>query len=307
MTNERIKNVSMLPKWFELAKYDATKELDAAGWYEQLHIRKSLQSLLAGAQRRPAAQNALMLLAGREATRHSLKTHILPLVFASPIVDVGSNTLLHAYFCNLFTLELRAKKPVYSLGVRQTTMNEFYLTEALIEREKRDYARAVTAIRFDEQRDPTKKLNIQKTSWMNEPVDDICELDTHEVNVRVNLQVPDKLLIDQFQDMLKAIRKRNVSSGITAEPTKKIDFDAWCTFAILPYLDLKIWADMESKQIPVRVMADAIFPPGEQGEDTVRKTTIPTAKALLTTKHLATLASAAAQEIAERNLLLSLP
>ena len=48
-------------------------------------------------------------------------------------------------------------------------------------------------------------------------------------------------------------------------------------------------------------MADAIFLPGEGGEEVVRKTTAKLARELLTLKHLETLAALAAQEIAERN------
>jgi hypothetical protein len=39
---KRIRKVSQLPEWFDLAKYSKAESLDEAGWYEQLHVRRQL-------------------------------------------------------------------------------------------------------------------------------------------------------------------------------------------------------------------------------------------------------------------------
>ena len=51
------------------------------------------------------------------------------------------------------------------------------------------------------------------------------------------------------------------------------DYREWARVGILQYLDLKAWEKQAEVTIPNRVMADAIFPHGEGGEEVVRKTT----------------------------------
>ena len=41
---KRIKNVSELPNWFQLKKYDKAKALDTTGWYEQLSVRPDFRT-----------------------------------------------------------------------------------------------------------------------------------------------------------------------------------------------------------------------------------------------------------------------
>ena len=69
----------------------------------------------------------------------------------------------------------------------------------------------------------------------------------------------------------------------------------------MPYLDLKIWEIESKKSIPNSVMANAIFPPHEGGEESVRKTTQKIYKEILSFDYLMYLGDYAANEIAERN------
>ena len=116
------------------------------------------------------------------------------------------------------------------------------------------------------------------------------------------LGLPDKVLIEQFKQMLESRRKPLLKVGISIENKLRPDFEGWAKFGVLPYLDLNTWAELEGLTIPNRVMADAIFPVGEGGEEVVRKTTEKIAKEILTKSHLNKLAALAAQEIAERNV-----
>ncbi len=60
----RIKNISELPKWFQLDKYKAAKKLDAAGWYEQFAIREPNNAMVNSRSR---------ISASRDLKQHSSK------------------------------------------------------------------------------------------------------------------------------------------------------------------------------------------------------------------------------------------
>jgi hypothetical protein len=94
--------------------------------------------------------------------------------------------------------------------------------------------------------------------------------------VMVNLDLPDSILLDSFKQWLVDARQ-NIQPEYTDKKYRKPDFVSWAQMGILPWLDLTIWAKQEGVSIPNRVMADAIFKPGEGGEEAVRKTTAPTA------------------------------
>ena len=70
-------------------------------------------------------------------------------------------------------------------------------------------------------------------------------------------------------------------------------------FGVLPYLDLKFWELETGNKIPLRVIADAIYPIGEGGEETVRKTTVPLANSLIQNNNLRILIAQVATEMVE--------
>jgi hypothetical protein len=117
--------------------------------------------------------------------------------------------------------------------------------------------------------------------------------------IHVDLNLPDQLLIKQFESRLSQLRKDIHSNFLALQ--SRTSMESFSKYAVLPYLDLSIWAEQEKISIPNRVMADAIFPLGEGGEENIRKTTKPLSKQLLTDDSLNRLAAYAALEIAERN------
>ena len=112
--------------------------------------------------------------------------------------------------------------------------------------------------------------------------------------------MPDKILIQQFEDYLKHVRQKYpfVKEG---NKYKYPEYQKWVDYSVLPYLDLKLWAEEEGCSIPYRVMADAIFPDGDKGEEMVRKTTKKIADMLINDEYVDFLATIAAHEIAEEN------
>ncbi len=287
---KKIKHVNELPDWFDLEKYTAAKTLDAAGWYEQLSVRNCLSSLLSYNLRDnlPISQQDLEAL---EALR------------ATPIIDVNDNFLIRVLCCGGELWELKTGKPRYSLGVHMTSVREHYRTENNIESKKRTYARNFFSQIFSGNlfKQPIVPLKYPCKDWIDEPIDNIRSSPDFNVHINVDMGLPDKVLIEQFKQLLINLRSALQQVGVSIDNKLRPDFEGWAKFGILPYLDLNTWAELEDVTIPNRVMADAIFPVGEGGEEVVRKTTQKIADEILTESHLNKLAALAAHEIAERN------
>lgn len=284
----KVKSVSELPEWFSLDKYDGVKGLDSAGWYEQLSVRKDM-SVMVGSPRWKSRAEIESL--------DQIDIRVLETLRRNPLPDIAGNDLLRAYFYGGAMHEIKSRDPRYSLGVHLATVRNLYWTEGNIEREKRDYARKFFAQFENCDWGSEDQMEFKCVDWIDEPVDLFSFSAGFGVNVSVNLLVPDKLLIEQFKQMLKELRRKGLDAGNCA----KSNFLGWSRFGVLPYLDLKIWEHETGRKIPNRVMADAIFPPGEGGEEVVRKTTAKLAQELLTRKNLEILASIAAHEIAEQD------
>ncbi|MDO9205293.1 DUF6387 family protein [Methylotenera sp.] len=284
MSIKSIKHFRELPSWFILEKYDAAKTLDAAGWYEQLLVRHDIRKYLKS-NISDVIKNQFMLLQ------------------KSPIIYVDDSASFGAFFLTDKLYELKAKKPNYSLGVHRLTVQELYLIENNIEGEKRTYARNYFRNRFNMFLIPPLDFpdDYPFKPWLDEPVSNINESQDSHIHVSVDMGLPDKALIEQFKRLLINLRSPLQQVGVSIDNKLRPDFDGWAKFGVLPYLDLSIWAEIEGVKIPNRVMADAIFPEGEGGEEVVRKTTQKLADETLTESHLNKLAALAAHEIAERN------
>lgn len=284
----RIKRVGDLPAWFELSKYSQTEKLDATGWYEQLTVRKDLQILL-GLHRQGRPIDGMI-------------DKIMPIFQTSPIVDLASNETLKVMFYGGCLHELKESSLLYSPGVRLTTVRDLYRTESLIYPDIRRSARSWAAYflnKFNWLTPTKKKFDIEIISqWINEPVFAVAE--NCLPIFTIDLDLPDSILINQFRQVLESIRDPDGKYCIPKKSYPRPNFANWTTFAVLPYMDLKIWATLENVSIPNRVIADAIFKAGEGGEEVVRKTTEKLAQELVTDGHLNQLAAFAAYEISEQ-------
>jgi hypothetical protein len=284
---KKIRRATDLPSWFDLKKYSQAAALDAAGWYEQLSVRKRL----------------LEMLAWREENKEPLNDRdleTLTSIRTMPIVDVTASFDMRVRFYDGVMHELQTEEPRYSLGVRLSTVRDFFLVERRIESEKRKYAH-----QFFSQLDDSDWLNgsdevrLPFTDWIDGPIDAISKPPASTMNVRVDLALPDKVLVEQFKALLQSLRKAHYEAGSDFATNRRQNFADWVSFGVLPFIDLTTWERETGSKIPNRVMADAIFSLGEGGEDVVRKTTSKIAKELMTDGSLKFLAAVAGQQISE--------
>lgn len=289
---KKIKRKIDLPNWFDLKKYATAELLDAAGWYEQLSIRRELIKPPFGSIRVESIRREGPPLVEENARR------LVALIRDTPIVNIEGDDLLRLISCSGVLHELKTRNPKSSFGVRFTTVREHYITEHFIERDKRTYARNYFNEYFYGNSSST--LPLVSKDWFEKPVDGVSNHPFYDINIRANTLLPDSVLIAQFGLLLKNWRRATTRLGLKNEKVRDPNFSDWVRFGVLPYLDLVIWQQETGVKITNRVMANTIFPPGEGGEEVVRKTTAKLVDDLLTLKHLETLAAIAAYELAER-------
>jgi hypothetical protein len=309
MANKRIiRNINELPEWYSLKKYHGIALLDAAKWYDILlqrwthkffFERDGIKKYTTYTMDNGENPFLLALQASRENPLSLLEDDL-------QIIVIGGGLLQELkYDPEDFAVSSYAVSPL--------TIRRLYQIENRLKKETRFKIRKWMDSVFGFFGEDFDKIPQEEHEWaksfIDDPIFEALEKHGEEDNiyetgrdydlVRIDLTVPDKILIQQFADYLYYVRKKypNVKK---AHKYKYPEYQKWIDYAVLPYIDLKLWAYEENCSIPHRVMADAIFPDGEKGEEMVRKTTQKIADMLMGKEYVDFLATIAAHEIAEK-------
>lgn len=117
------------------------------------------------------------------------------------------------------------------------------------------------------------------------------KIDERKIHLSINVQCSDEQLIDNFRETLASIRSTR-SLKFAPKNFNDKDFLRWHRLAILPYLDLTLWASFNDSRIAQHVLGDAIFP--NRGGDTtqaIRQTVKPLATKLMQWENILTLSA----------------
>lgn len=233
---KRIKHVSELPAWFDLTKYEFTRNLDSLGWFKQL-IARELHLIKASS-------------ISIEPTNELILKKFVPTIRTHPSLFIEDHTAISLF--NLVYPDTPEKEILEQfLGVSQIKSNKF----------------------------------VSKS-----------HIDLYQVNYNFS----DEFLIENFKKCLALGRKKHQS--IYRKPFQKSDFQHWTKLGILPYIDLFLWAKEEKIHITHRVLANALYPFGDKGEETIRKTTIPLVEEIVSPHTMMQLHAQARTTIVEKNL-----
>lgn len=115
-------------------------------------------------------------------------------------------------------------------------------------------------------------------SWADPVEQKKLQLLTRLIPLVVNLALPDSRLREDFAEHIKGLRKKMPD---LRKPIKRLEFDKWRRYGVLPYLDLLTWEIENDARITNPVKAEAIMPRRESGDEIIRKTTASLAKKLL--------------------------
>jgi len=167
--------------------------------------------------------------------------------------------------------------------VHKTTVREIYTAEAWVKEDEKAFCRGFFREHSDCRLNPRLciaycegKVRPDAPQWFDGPLENVSRR-LRTALVSINMDLPDQVLVEHFKVVLQGLRRSRQLANLTDVTTKRnpSNFRKLIHFGALPYLDLRFWAWAKGKKIPNRVMADAIFPPGEGGEEVVRKTEVP--------------------------------
>jgi hypothetical protein len=278
-----IRNASDLPGWFDIAKYRPARQLNSVGWYEQFLLREEC------------------LYYVTEGLIKKRVTGLLELLYDDPLIGLSTDTPLLWVFGGgkLAAFKSPDRAASASLrGIHLITVRELFWIERKMRKGRRLYANKFADQVFEDDDGP---FVFKVKQWIDRPVYDsiAARWELSEKAAIVNLNLPDRILLDQFKQFLAEHRAKSKPKGITPR-ARESTYQDWINYGVLPYLDLLLWSKVKRVRIPNRVFADAIFPEGTGGEEVVRKTTAPLAMHAISKHNLEILEARAAGELAEK-------
>lgn len=264
-----INDISELPKWFSPTKYESGRNLDALGWYWQFQARITLS--FAVTWRAPIdflAANP----GSKQAQREELANDLLTQLRESPIIDSLDPVFIAKFVESDF---LPSPEPGVRLPSTRDLVDHLYAVDEI------SRLQILTALTNPNNGPLKDELRPHKYAPSSQP---------NQTLFRINLDLPDSVLIKSFTTLLAEFRS-NDTNGLNSTRYREPDYSDWIRIGILPYLDLSIWAAEHDIDIPRRIRAQAIFPDSEneitsKGEDTLRKTTEKLAHRLFYDDHL---------------------
>jgi hypothetical protein len=133
-SKNELRTTKELPPWFRLDKYGNTANLGAAGWYEQLSIRRDCITMMGSARWNQWEKDGPSKLGG-----HFIEA--LRMIRETPIADASSNELLRVYFFDGALYDIKGdEKPHYSLAVHSMTVRQLKHVERSMSEGRRKYA-----------------------------------------------------------------------------------------------------------------------------------------------------------------------
>jgi hypothetical protein len=235
----KINNTTELPEWFDLEKYKEAENLDAAGWFIQLNLRKDLFDLYEQFEKE-GQDESTFFIGGTIA--HKMVRQSLERLRSRPIqTDPIQPDTFENIYASLLVLGYKKDlsiKPVRGLSFQDLVWQRLWETQG--------NGRVCQANRWELLTAP------ELSDCPAEPIL-VGRMEQNQLATVVDLNASDTVLKQAFATWLKEARK-----NVTPPPKESSLYKKWAFYGVLPYLDLRIWAMEKKFQIPDRVMARAI-------------------------------------------------
>lgn len=232
--------------------------MDYLGWYWQLEARIAAHNFILWYP--PDSDGSfdhwIINEQERECVENGLK--LLDTIRSSPILDPSSPLLTKSFIGRTLAT------PVYS-GIRYATLRNLANNLRCLTPDEQEIA---IEFLYEDTRSSNHKI-------LDSPITDPTNRRNDALLLNLDINLPESLLIDNFAAFIRNAKNIKIKTDPWYESRRirALDLSAWIRLGILPYLDLKTWEKENEITISNRIMADAIFSPGEAGEETVRKTT----------------------------------
>jgi hypothetical protein len=143
-------------------------------------------------------------------------------------------------------------------GIHLITVRELFWIERKMRKGRQLYANKFADQVFEDDDAP---FVFKCKQWIDRPIYESSAARwglSREAAAIVNLNLPDRILLDHFKQFLAEQRAKGKPKGITTR-ARESTYQDWMSYGVLPYLDLLLWSKTKRVRIPNRVFADAIF------------------------------------------------
>jgi hypothetical protein len=304
-----IRSVKDLPDWYDLNNYQNSLSLDSSSWYDLLLQRWNHFFWF---EHSGVEKYKKRFLDNDEDPFYSalLQSRKYPL---SLLTDNLQISLIGGGQLEALKYD-QSDFATFSHAIKPLTIRRMYQQENKLKKSTRDRIRKWFDTMFGDNfftqfTDEYKAECKWALSFVDDPIFEAFENqgkdkeyyseERHYDLVEIDLSLSDKILIKQFSDYLRGVRYAYPDIK-KPHKHKYPEYKKWVDYGVLPFLDLELWAIENYCSIPNRVMADAIFPSGEKGEEMVRKTTKKISRVLMEKEYIDFLATIVANDITEK-------
>lgn len=252
MKNSTIKSAKQLPSWFKLENYEKAKYFGAGEWYDELMPRLYLRLCWERFKKNPLdiPQNWDFI------KQKGLLFHVAK--------DEETKFRIRSITPDFHEVKKVADKPAQMSVSSLTNFNMYggcyWYSE---EDEQKKIEEKINVLLGEEFKTTSEDLKVEAMTWIVQPFTD-CPMDVFVglknkyAYAKVDLEASDEQLKSDFSVWLASERKRRECPA----PKKNFsdaDMDGWYESAVLPYLDLMFWSEIEKTKITQHVIAQAIF------------------------------------------------
>ncbi|MNB96701.1 hypothetical protein D3C81_608460 [compost metagenome] len=263
MTMIKIERVEDLPDWFRLEKYNNSENFKAIDWLRSLAIRAEILHIMNYEFDDEAEDDTLPDIILRVAEEAIFILRQSPLERTMP---AKSNYWQYISNDNFLVGDKSVRPLKFGDLIEECNFNRSFGSAAALE--KWEVLTDTDTHRLIKRKDIADTAVVLTGDGPPH----------HLVAVAVDLNSPDAIIEATFMRWLESER---VKAKTTINRYRKPTHDRWTRYGVLPYLDLMIWAQEMDAIIPDRVMAAAITPLTDIGDDRLRKTVAPLANSLI--------------------------
>lgn len=250
--NNLIKSVKKLPAWFKLENYNHAKKFTAGEWYDELIQRLHLRYFF-----KLYKKSEELPLNWKLIKKHGLLFHVAKNEEVKYRISALTPDLHHFK-------EIDAKKQRESECVSVESVANFHVYGSYLlddEKNQAEIAKMINVLLGEEVVNNLFKM--KAALWVKEyfadfPMDKVMGLENKYGYARVDLDASDEQIKKDFVIWLDRERDRR-SKPAPKKNFNQVDFDSWHEGAILPYLDLMFWAELEGVKITQYTIVQAIY------------------------------------------------
>lgn len=258
MNKPLIKSLKNLPTWFKLENYAKAKYFNAGEWYDELmprfSMRKGMEKFINDTLDLPQRWQLIMKegLLFYSAHRQNISHRVAVLHPQAPVLT-GNNEGVQRLPHEFVSITSLANMYVYM---------SYWLLE-IPEREK-VVQRMRELFKDDGSNAPAQRVTGEAAEWIAKPFEDfqsdvVMGLKNKFAYARVKLDASDEQIKKDFALWLDYERKRR-DCPAPKKNFSDVELSSWHESAVLPYLDLMFWSELENVKISQQVMTKAIFP-----------------------------------------------